>query len=93
MEPVAANHAWVSEEKFEKIKYETDSPIAPEICVEVLSDSNTEDEIREKRKLYFEKGAEEVWTCSRDGEIIFFDQKGKLKRSLLVAEFPNKIDI
>lgn len=45
---------------------------APEICVEVLSPNNTRREMREKRALYFEAGADEVWFCERDGRMEFF---------------------
>lgn len=45
---------------------------APEICVEVLSKKNTKEEIEEKRRLYFEAGAKEVWLCARNGKMQFF---------------------
>ena len=41
---------------------------APEICVEVLSPSNSKPEMEEKRALYFEAGAQEVWICGLDGK-------------------------
>jgi Uma2 family endonuclease len=45
---------------------------APEICVEVLSPSNSEPEMNEKRALYFEAGAREVWLCGLDGKKEFY---------------------
>lgn len=45
---------------------------APEICVEVLSPSNSEAEMQEKRALYFEAGAQEVWLCGHDGKMEFY---------------------
>ena len=45
---------------------------APEICVEILSPSNTPSEMREKRKLYFEAGAGEVWICDASGKMNFY---------------------
>jgi hypothetical protein len=36
-----------------------------------LSPSNTEAEIQEKAKLYFDAGANEVWLCAPDGGISF----------------------
>ena len=45
---------------------------APEICVEVLSPSNTVEEMKEKRALYFEARALEVWLCGRDGKMEFY---------------------
>jgi Uma2 family endonuclease len=44
---------------------------APEICVEVLSPSNSLAEMDEKRALYFEAGALEVWICGLDGKMEF----------------------
>jgi Uma2 family endonuclease len=45
---------------------------APEICVEVLSPSNSGPEMSEKRSLYFEAEALEVWLCDRDGKMEFY---------------------
>jgi Uma2 family endonuclease len=45
---------------------------APEICVEVLSPSNTVEEMKEKRALYCEAGALEVWLCGLDGKMEFY---------------------
>jgi Uma2 family endonuclease len=42
---------------------------APEICVEVLSSSNTQAEMREKIALYLAAGAQEVWLVSQAGEV------------------------
>ena len=46
--------------------------IAPEICVEVVSPGNTRQEMEDKRALYFEAGAEEVWLCDVKGTLHFF---------------------
>jgi Uma2 family endonuclease len=60
---------------------ETPFPRAPEICVEVLSPSNTEDEISGKIRAYLAAGAEEVWTVAEDGAIRFFGADGERARS------------
>lgn len=88
-----ADVAWVSPATWEKIKTEADASIAPEICVEVISASNSKKEMLEKRKLYFEAGAKEVWLCNEQGEMQFFNAQQALSRSLLVPEFPEKVDI
>ena len=46
--------------------------MAPEICVEVLSPSNTREEMTEKKRLYFEGGAKEVWFCDLSGRMHFY---------------------
>jgi len=88
-----ADVAWASDARFAKIKDETECSIAPEVCVEVLSLSNTNDEIAEKRKLYFDQGAHEVWICHDDGDIHFYNAAGRLEQSLLFSYFPQHIDM
>ncbi|MBM4256703.1 MAG: Uma2 family endonuclease [Deltaproteobacteria bacterium] len=88
-----ADVAWCSTERFQQIKDETECSIAPEVCVEVLSLSNTDSEIQEKRQLYFDRGAVEVWTCHADGSIHFYHAGGKLEQSLLFPKFPLLIEI
>jgi len=63
---------------------------APEVCVEVLSASNTPGEISEKIGLYFEAGAQEVWTCDQDGTLEFhFSTPPKVRQaSQICPEFP-----
>ncbi len=88
-----ADVAWASMQVIEKIKDETDASIAPEVCVEVVSMSNTRKEMQDKRELYFEKGANEVWVCNEYGDISFFDESGELEQSKMFPDFPKKISI
>ena len=88
-----ADVSWASKDTYNKIKDEDECSVAPEICIEVLSISNTEDEIEEKKVLYFEKGAKEFWLCNRDGSIEFFDRKGSIVQSVLFPNFPQNIDL
>lgn len=46
--------------------------VAPEIWVEVLSPSNTQEEIDERKHLYFQAGAEEVWLCDLRGRLLVY---------------------
>ena len=86
-----ADVAWASHERFKHIQDEIECSIAPEICVEILFDSNTEDEINTKKKLYFQSGAKEVWTCSKNGNITFYDHHQQLEKSRLAPAFKKKI--
>ena len=88
-----ADVAWVSNSTWTKIKMEADASIAPEICIEVISSSNSKKEMLEKRTLYFEAGAKEVWLCDENGVMQFFNAEKELTRSLLVPDFPEKVDI
>ena len=56
-------------------------PNAPDICVEVISPSNTEAEIIEKTHAYLQAGAQEVWIATEAGELHFFDTSGEKSAS------------
>lgn len=65
---------------------------APEICVEILSPSNTSAEINEKRALYFDAGAREVWICNINGSFRFFTSPDhQQSSSILCPDFPEAI--
>ena len=65
---------------------------APEICVEILSPSNATSEIAEKRALYFDAGANEVWICNLDGSMTFFlGPDNQKSTSALCPAFPDRI--
>ena len=66
--------------------------LAPEICVEVISPSNSQREINEKKRLYFEAGALEVWRCERDGKMNFYTPTGPVKQSRLCPNFPDRLN-
>ncbi|MBK1835735.1 Uma2 family endonuclease, partial [Roseibacillus ishigakijimensis] len=68
----AIDTAWISQEREAASRSPHVFTRAPEICVEVLSPSNTTNEMLEKKALYFEAGAEEVWFCSVEGEMAFY---------------------
>lgn len=67
-----ADVAWVSKARLLKISGKAALKAAPEICVEVISPANTKQEIQQKKMLYFEAGAQEVWICDRKGRMFFF---------------------
>src|SRR4051794_677499 len=67
-----ADVAWLSDEFFALHGFTNPYPAAPEICMEVISPSNSKIEMAIKRALYFEQGAKEVWTCDAEKQIKFF---------------------
>jgi Uma2 family endonuclease len=83
---------WMSEER-EADMAETGDPstLAPEICVEILSEANTLEEMAEKRALYREIGAEEVWLVMEDGTIRFYAGEEQ-QTSTLAPDMPATID-
>lgn len=68
------------------------SPVMPEICVEVLSRSNTRAEMEEKRDLFFEDGAEKVWIVDADGHVTFCDAEGETEQSQFASDFPQTVE-
>lgn len=91
----AADVAWASPESMRALGARVCFPSSPDICVEVLSPSNTETEIREKLALYFHAGAKEVWTCSNSGAMSYHGPEAadRMSRSRLCPEFPRHIKL
>ncbi len=88
-----ADVAWLSFDFLERHIEEDAFSAAPELCIEVISLTNTQKEILEKCALYLEAGALEVWTCDLKGQIRFFDNSGELSVSTLAPRFPKQISI
>ncbi len=86
-----ADAVWASQEFFKKYGMETPYKTAPELCVEIISPSNTVNEMLDKTDLYLAKGAKEVWIVNANGEIHIFDNAGKIRKSKLFPNFPKKI--
>lgn len=86
--------AWISSGRLAPHRRAFSLPIAPEICVEVMSNSNSSEEMQDKMDLYFAAGAEEVWLCDEKGDFEFFarDADKALTASRLCPEFPKHIE-
>ena len=54
---------------------------APEICIEVRSRSNSDEEMQAKRNAYLAAGALEVWIVSEGGSVEIFDASGRCEAS------------
>ena len=89
----ATDVAWVSRERRASRQNDPVYLIAPEICIEIESPSNQEAELMERKRLYFEKGAEEFWLCDLNGEMSFYDPAGEITQSRLCPRFPGKLVI
>lgn len=83
--------AWLSTGFLKEHGDATPFEVAPEVCVEVISPSNSRAELEEKRQLYFDAGAQEVWFCNDDGTMEFFTPAGDAANSLLAPSFPASI--
>lgn len=86
--------AWTSFGRFDTAATpdEVYTDTAPEICVEIVSHSNTLEEQMHKGRLYLQAGAVEFWLCNELGDLRFFDATGPLERSRLCPDFPTKIE-
>ena len=86
-----ADVIWASDRRLEEME-ETGDPttLAPEICVEVMSESNDWEEMEAKMSLYREAGAEEVWVVEPDGRVRFFAAEER-ERSTLAPDFPRSV--
>jgi len=76
-----ADVAWASDAFINEYGFETPYEIAPEICVEVVSSSNTKKEMAEKIELYLKQGAKEVWICDQKAKITFYSSEGEINKS------------
>ena len=57
---------------------------APEICIEILSPSNSIKEMQDKILLYLAKGAKEVWLVRDSGKTVIYQAQGEVKESAFV---------
>jgi len=76
-----ADVAWCSKAFIKQHGYETPYTQAPEICVEVVSPSNSKEEMTNKVQLYLQAGAEEVWIVWENGIVDYYGKTGKLEQS------------
>jgi Uma2 family endonuclease len=67
-----ADIAWASAEFLFRHGDVTPFPQAPELCVEIVSPSNTKAEIDYKVSLYFAQGAQEVWLVSLQKKVTIY---------------------
>jgi Uma2 family endonuclease len=87
----APDVVWMSPGRRREMRETGDpSTLAPEICVEILSESNTEEELQEKRALYRDIGAEEVWIVDGDGDIRFFGEEEQ-DQSTIAPDCPTTV--
>ena len=69
--------AWASGEFFRMHGETTPYPRAPELCVEIVSASNTDAELQEKTRAYLAAGAQEVWLVAESSAVRYFDASGE----------------
>jgi len=79
-----ADVAWCSNEFIKQHDYETPYSSAPELCIEVVSPSNSKEEMANKVGWYLQAGAKEVWIVWENGVVDYYDVSGQLSQSTYV---------
>lgn len=72
-----ADVAWCSKAFIKQYGYETPYSHAPEIYIEIVSPSNSKEEMIDKAQLYLRAGANEVWIVWEDGITDYYGKNGK----------------
>ena len=86
-----ADVAWASAAFIAEFDYATPYPKAPELCVEIVSPSNSKIEIAEKVELYLAKGAQEVWVVYENNCMEIFTHVGQIEQSTFAPDIKAKI--
>lgn len=73
--------AWGSVDYVQKHIREVFASSAPEICVEIISPSNSQEEMQDKVGLFIRAGANEVWVVTEAGEVSYHDNTGQILSS------------
>lgn len=73
---------WMPCDKWEGFDRDDPAPFVPDLCVEVLLDSDRIRDIHRRVKAYLDGGAAEVIVIGQRGEIGFWGNKGRRQASL-----------
>ena len=88
-----ADVAWASTEFIRAHGFETPYTKAPELCIEVVSPSNSVKELEEKRIAYLAAGAEEMWIIyPQSKRCEFYGRQGLMPRSVYAVDLAGLFD-
>jgi Uma2 family endonuclease len=83
----APDVAWASDRFLAGHRGESPLMRAPELCIEVVSPSNSRQELREKIDAYLATGAEEVWIVyPQSKRCEFYGKDGQIQRSAYAVD-------
>ena len=82
-----ADVAWASEDFLSRHGEVTPFPESPELCVEIVSPSNTKREIEHNVLLYFAHGAQEVWVVNLMKQVSMYAGGLPSARSKILPRF------
>ena len=81
--------AWATDAYVQENLRAKNGALAPDLCIEILSPSNTKREMQTKIDLYLEAGTFEVWLVNEEGLIRFFNAEGEQEKSRFKVEITN----
>ena len=85
--------AWASAQFIGRHKFETPFTSAPEICIEVVSPSNSVKELTDQRVAYLAAGAQEVWIVyPQSKRCEFYGPRGLLESSAVAVDLAGLFD-
>jgi Uma2 family endonuclease len=85
--------AWASAQFMKLHRAENPLMVAPEVCIEVVSPSNSVKEMQEKKEAYFAVGAQEVWIVyPQSKRCEFHGGQGRLERSSYAVDLSGLFD-
>ncbi len=73
--------SWGTDDYVQKHIRDVFASNAPEICIEIISTSNSQKEMQDKIKLFINAGAREVWLVTDDGSVSYYDETGQISVS------------
>jgi hypothetical protein len=79
---------WASPEHMKRHWNKREFRVAPDLCVEVLSPTNTRIEMTGKTAAYLAAGAKEVWIVDEDGTPEIYTSAGRVPASTLGFALP-----
>ena len=82
---------WASAAFITEFGYSTPYIKAPELCIEIVSPSDSKQEMAQKTELYLARGAQEVWIVHEGAEIDIFTHTGQLTKSQFSENLVNTI--
>ena len=90
---LVADIAWASAEFMRRHRFETPFPSAPELCIEVVSPSNSVKELSDKRAAYLAAGANEMWIVyPQSKRCEFYCSQGPVPRSAYTVDLSGLFD-
>jgi Uma2 family endonuclease len=90
---LAPDVAWCSAEFWRARRTEIPFQVAPEICVEVASRSNTKQELTEKVQAYLQAGAREAWIVYPGAQhTAFHAPSGEIQKSSFQVDLSTLFD-